>query len=201
MKAAEQVQRWAVVVACLAAVVAIRTWVGRPMLVRGHSMKPTLFDGDLVWLDALHRNVELGDIAAYTARNGEQRVKRVVAIGGERIGVQEGQLVRAGAVVPIERLGMAENWKDAAQVLPLAKLNAERFRETVGREHEAQRFHPSTSAPDQAVPSDAIFLVGDNRDDSIDDRADGPTPRSKIEGRVRWVLISMTRRRFFLEAP
>jgi signal peptidase I len=44
--------------------------------------------------------------------------------------------------------------------------------------------------PAQLVPSNTYFVLGDNRDDSIDSRNWGFVPRERIVGRVRLVLWS-----------
>jgi len=42
----------------------------------------------------------------------------------------------------------------------------------------------------QIVPADSYFVLGDNRDDSLDSRSWGFVPRSRVVGRARMILWS-----------
>ena len=49
----------------------------------------------------------------------------------------------------------------------------------------------STGAiPSQIIAEDSFFVMGDNRDDSLDSRASGAVPRDRIVGRARLILWS-----------
>lgn len=51
----------------------------------------------------------------------------------------------------------------------------------------------SGSIQPQVVPADSYFVLGDNRDDSVDSRSWGVVPRSAIVGRARMILWSSER--------
>lgn len=44
----------------------------------------------------------------------------------------------------------------------------------------------------QVIPADSYYVLGDNRDDSLDSRAWGVVPRAHVIGRARMVLWSST---------
>lgn len=48
------------------------------------------------------------------------------------------------------------------------------------------------AVPQQVIPADSYFVMGDNREDSSDSRSWGVVPRSRIVGRARLVLWSST---------
>jgi signal peptidase I len=46
------------------------------------------------------------------------------------------------------------------------------------------------SMPPMVIPADAYFLLGDNRDNSMDSRFIGPVPRQQLLGKVRTIYFS-----------
>ena len=71
--------------------------VGRPYVVDGHSMMPTLLDGDRVFVVPYRGNTtaDRGDIVVVKSVTGMQEllIKRVVAISGDRIKSGDGKIV------------------------------------------------------------------------------------------------------------
>lgn len=96
-------RRVAIGVGVLLALFAMRAWVVEPVRVRESSMLPTLHDGDALVIDRLtyqFRDPEVGEIVtAHIDATDADVVKRVVAVGGDTIGIDDGELVRNGEVV------------------------------------------------------------------------------------------------------
>jgi signal peptidase I len=73
-------------------------FVGRPYIVHGESMLPTLHDGDRVFVVPYRGNTtpSRGDVIVLRdiAGSPEMLIKRVVAIGGDRVRVENGSIVR-----------------------------------------------------------------------------------------------------------
>ena len=134
----------------------VRTFLIEPVRVRSDSMEPTLRDGSVLLIDkvTLHaRGPHRGElIVAHDPRTGESIVKRVVAVAGDSVGIENGLLVVNGATV-------VEHYID--------NDNMEGF-----------YFGPDV------VPTGDVFLLGDNRDISVDSRAFGPIALGAVEGRV-----------------
>jgi len=85
-------------IALIALIVVVKIFVAEPFRIPSQSMEPTLRPGDqtLVWkvgAKAPHR----GDLVAFHApRTGEILLKRVVAVGGDTVGLEDGVLVVDG---------------------------------------------------------------------------------------------------------
>lgn len=70
------------------------------MRVDSGSMAPTLGAGDLVVVDRADPDVALGDVVtAESPDDGTLLVKRVVGMGGDTVGIEDGVLVVDGAAV------------------------------------------------------------------------------------------------------
>jgi signal peptidase I len=116
------------------------------------SMTPTVAAGDHLLLDKLDRDPTVGDVVVVRDPLGDGLiVKRVLAVGGDEIGFEDGVLVRNGH--------------------PVAEPYTRDFLDGV------------YYGPD-VVPPGQIYLLGDNRFDSVDSRDFGPVPLSSVVGRV-----------------
>ena len=152
------VGRWAIglLVALVLLVSASVSGVLPVQLVRvsSASMGPTLQDGDLVLVERGTDGLRRRDVvAARSPVTGEELVKRVVAVGGDRVAIQDGLLMVNGTAVcepSIDPEGLDGVWSGTT-----------------------------------VVPSGALFLMGDDRDLSIDSRDFGPVAVEDVTGRVR----------------
>jgi signal peptidase I len=81
----------------------VRSFVVEPVRVHSDSMAPTLQDGAVVLVDKLTylaRDPKRGDVVVTDdPRSGQPIVKRVVAIGGDSIGIDNGVLMVNGSSV------------------------------------------------------------------------------------------------------
>jgi len=79
----------------------LRVWVAEPLVVRTSSMSPTLEPGErvLTWkAGAGDATWHRGDVVSLR-HDGQVWLKRVVAVGGDTVGLRDGRLVVDGHVV------------------------------------------------------------------------------------------------------
>jgi signal peptidase I len=142
--------------AAIVVLLLVRSFVVEPVRVRSDSMEPTLKAGAVVLIDKLifdAREPHRGDVVVTSdPRTGEPIVKRVVAVAGDSVGIDDGVLMLNGKKV-------SESYID--------NDNMEGF-----------YFGPDV------VPKGDVFLLGDNRDISVDSRTFGPVAVDDIDGRV-----------------
>lgn len=119
-------------------------FIGRIATVSGNSMEPNLRHGDVILISNLYAKPDYGDVIAvgrYDAEN-PSIVKRIVALGGDEIDINfETHLITVNGGVITEHYKVV----DALTV-------------------QGDLTYPVT------VPEDCVFVLGDNRNDSLDSR-------------------------------
>ena len=89
-----------VLVVLVLVLLATRLFVAEPLRIRTGSMSPTLVAGQHVLTEKLTRHDgrwHRGDVVAFRLTGGsELLVKRIVALGGDRVGISDGRLVVNG---------------------------------------------------------------------------------------------------------
>ncbi|MCR4615971.1 MAG: signal peptidase I [Clostridiales bacterium] len=115
----------------------------RPAYVSGRSMLPTLKDGDMLMVLSNFNSLERGDIVVIAPYGSSENtlVKRIIAVGGDTLKID----YSTGAV----------------------ELNGEILYEPYIKELT----HRSFDMPSELiVPEGFLFVMGDNRNDSLDSR-------------------------------
>jgi signal peptidase I len=90
----------AAVLAVLAVLVVLRLWVLEPLWVSSSSMEPTIPEGSVV---LLYRHAEPvpGSLVSFANPSGPgTMLKRVVAVAGQTVAIEDARLVVDGAAVP-----------------------------------------------------------------------------------------------------
>ena len=119
-------------------------FVFRIVAVKGDSMNPTLKDGDWLAVKSINSTIRRGDIIIITQPNqlNEPLVKRVIAVGGDTIDI---------------------NFSEGT-----VSINGEILREPYIAEATQRQFDIAFPV---TVPEGCYFVMGDNRNNSIDSRS------------------------------
>lgn len=126
--------------------------------VSGESMYPTLHDKDIVIYKRHSVEYRQGDIVAIKRPNREEYVKRIIAVPGDTVNLQNGNIyVNGEKIVMKEALGKTEAKSDEIT-------------------------YPLT------VEDKEYFVLGDNREVSRDSREIGTVKESDIKGKIIWYM-------------
>jgi signal peptidase I, bacterial type len=131
----------------------------RPYMIPTDSMRPTLLTGDYVFVTKTPGTLRFGDIAWFRPPAGPNThgvfVKRIVGIPGDRIRITAGAVDR----------------------------NGQRLAEPYAL-YDPIRHNPSAENTETVVPPNTYYVLGDNRDDSLDSRNFGCVPAENFDGRA-----------------
>jgi len=121
----------------------------------------------------------------FVSKKGEYFVKRIIGLSGEQIKVQGKAVFINSKQIPQKELQfspMPRRYGNAyAESAPGAMLYLIYFR----------RFHKRDEAPmEWQLGEDEVFVMGDNRDVSLDSRKKGPVKLSQIVGTARFIVFS-----------
>jgi signal peptidase I len=177
------------------------TFVVQASKVPTESMENTLLVGDYLLADKLHfgnggvgswllpyRDIRGGDIVVFhfPLVSSHYLVKRVVGVPGDHVRLHDGIVYVNGTPLKedyaIHKLGTRDSYRDNFPAgLSTAAVNT-RWRSELPR-------HITNG--ELVVPEGQYFVMGDNRDVSLDSRYWGFVPRENIVGHVLMVYLSL----------
>lgn len=152
---------------------------------------------DSLWVPSRFELVRLGEPARgdivvfrYPRQPDVHYIKRVVALPGETIRVEDNQIFINGAALPrelVDRYGFVDQG--------CISQPTRRYLETFGdNEHEVLTHvgfgGPLANTREFTVPPDQVFVMGDNRDNSQDSRAWEFVRYDQIKGKAHFVWLS-----------
>ena len=179
------------------------------------SMEPTLLVGDWLFVNKLrfgphipftnrslpgYASPKRGDVTVFVSPPQDETirispdqvtptlVKRIVGVAGDTLVMRHGQLMVNGAALPsTSSFVLPDSMADQPQPI---------FAWQHRIEIRGSRFGPPIPAPSLhewgpvVVPSGMFFMMGDNRDNSVDSRYYGPVPRANLRGTPMFVYYS-----------
>lgn len=182
------------------------TFVLQPFLIPSESMEHTLLVGDFLLVNKQifapegpagsllnkimpYRNVERGDIVVFHHRNPPYLIKRVVGLPGDHIRIEAGRVSVNGtpldepyaAYEPSAASPFRENFPARLYTDPSVDPIWWREMQQLTRNGEL------------VVPQGEYFMLGDNRNHSLDSRFWGLVPRDAIVARPLVIYFSLRR--------
>ena len=157
------------------------------------SMEPTIYVGDRVIVDKSAYTLEIpftdvvlaktgavnrGDIVIINSHAADTRlIKRVVAVEGDTVRLEENRLSINGEKASVEAKGSSlflENILGHTRTIALNPLPS-----------------PAKSFNAVTVPKGHVLALGDNRNNSVDSRYYGFVPVEEIQGKANYVAFSL----------
>ena len=199
----------------------LRSFLFEPFKIPSGSMIPTLLVGDLILVNKYHYGVRLpvlnkkiianhdpqrGDVMVfrYPVDPRVDYIKRVVGLPGDEITYNNQQLTINGQLVPTQSLGefynedrlkyapmFSEKFGDADHHILVDPAQRPYFGSGVKNfpMHENCRY--TAEGVTCKVPAGHYFMMGDNRDDSLDSRFWGFVPDENIVGKAFFVWMNL----------
>lgn len=197
----------AMVAGMLGGFVLARTTVVEGYRVPAASMLPTLEIGDYFMIDKLD-GPSVGEVIVFRhPANGADFVKRVVAVGGDRLRYVDGVLERNGVLLTqvedgpcrlVDRDMRDDGWQTIAGRCAWESQGGHRYRVVMGAppagagvafdDPARPRFHDGSEQ--YTVPPGHVWVLGDNRPNSNDSRFWGPVPVGDVKGTARFIWMS-----------
>ncbi len=157
--------------------------------IRSASMMPTLHLADLVLIDKRQKTIDnlcRGDIIVFPYPENPEKsfIKRAIALGGDKVQFANGQLYINDQLVSNELIQSQPDQYNLpsgpSKVIIYEEFldNSSHHIQYVANDHTSYSWGPII------VPSNAVFVLGDNRDNSQDSRVFGSIPRDTIEGKA-----------------
>lgn len=206
-------REWIMPLAIVAAVLTpIRSVIADWNDVPSGSMRPTILEGDRIYVNKLAYGLRVPFTTSWIARwdtphrgdivtlkspdDGVRLVKRVIGLPGDRISMHGNHLMINGVKSGYKITDDGQTCR-----LPNGRVvNVLIAQETLADQTGAVRTHALTLTPgaisrstwdDKVVPKGQYFVMGDNRDMSRDSRFIGCVPEDSIYGRAGYVALSL----------
>jgi signal peptidase I len=207
---------FSVAVQALLIAVVIRTFLFQPFSIPSGSMRPTLLEGDYLFVtkwaygysrfsmpfspDLFSGRIfgsppHRGDVAVFKLPRDTSidYIKRVIGLPGDHIQMRHGVLYINGEAVKKEKIGVIDNPDITQEFRPV-----DLYKETLpnGVSYDTLDLTPDGISDDTrefVVPEGHYFMMGDNRDNSVDSRfpSVGFVPYENFVGKANVIFFSI----------
>lgn len=171
----------------------VRSSLFEAFRVTAASMVPTINLNDrILGNKTAYRKADprYGDIVLFHPPTGDWRstyIKRVVALGGDTVEIQDGEVYVNGRKLPRELAGPAAVTDRAGRI-----MQGRVYTEQNGLAEYTIFLTDADAAPESnfgeiTVPPHHCFVLGDARNNSLDSRQFGPIPYAAIKGRADYL--------------
>ena len=178
------VREWAtVLVVALVIAITVRSLILQQFYISGPSMEATMFQDNRFLVNKLSyrlHDVHRGDVVVFDRVTVDGQVvqhddliKRVIALGGEKISITDCKVFIDGKLLPEPYL----NDYDLAQTVIEDRCRVPMMDEMI-------------------IPDNQLFVMGDNRPQSFDSRMFGPIEQSLVVGRAFVIIWPLSAAKF-----
>jgi signal peptidase I len=204
---------WRSVIIVVAVLMMVRSVVADWNDVPTGSMKPTIMEGDRIFVNKLAYGLKVpfttihlahwdtpqrGEIVVFNSpADGTRLVKRVVGIPGDEIVMVDNELLVNGKRVEYDDVDPS-----VTRWMPSNSDNV--FHEEQLGDHKHAMMtnvfarNPRSTFGPIKVPEGQYFMLGDNRDNSADSRYIGTVPLDNIVGRSSRVVLSLNYDNYYI---
>lgn len=182
----------------------VLTFLAQPMVIPSESMEHTLLVGDFllmnrsalapggIWKRILpYAPIERGEIVTFHSplNAKEYLVKRVIGLPGDRLRIENGQVLING--VPLDEPYAA--FEPIADNPFLDRFPTQIYTDPNVRPNWWKELQQRTRNGELIIPPQKYFMMGDNRNHSLDSRYWGFVDRSQVVARPLVIYFSLTR--------
>lgn len=206
-------REWRGFIAFICLLIIVRGAVADWYAVPTGSMKPTIIEGDRVFVNKMAYGLRLpfsnltlarwdkpkrGEIVVFYSPTDETRlIKRVIGLPGDILEIRDNKLLLNGRAVEYHPAN-----KDYPVTIWQNEINRDVMDELLGTHRHPIALTPANTYIEDfgpvKVPDNHYFMMGDNRHNSADSRTIGFVEHSRILGRASHVVLSLDYENYYL---
>ena len=205
------IKEWRVFILFIILMSVFRSGVADWYTVPTGSMKPTIIEGDRIFVNKMAYGLRVpftmiplanwstpsrGDVVVFQSKNADKRlVKRVVGVAGDVVQIVKNRVSINGQFSHYSVSQIDVNAIEWSGQPAQPSLQSEQF---AGHRHDVALSRRDSFFGPVVVPDGHLFVLGDNRDFSADSRYIGFVPEHEILGKANSVIVSLDAEDYYL---